>query len=161
MVPPVGISELHMDPPTPMPYTGEGAMLGDLDAEAIDRFVAAAGPDSGSTLVSAEIRHLGGALRRARHGARRARDARRRLPRLRPRPRARRGNAPLVRGQIDGIVDALAPYANGRQYLNFTEARTDPARFYSVDVYATLRAVKARVDPDEVFRANHPIAPAA
>ena len=43
---------------TPAPAT----MLGELDAEAIDRFVAAAGPGSGSPLVSAEIRHLGGAL---------------------------------------------------------------------------------------------------
>jgi hypothetical protein len=71
MVPPAGISELHMDPPQPVPYTGEGQMLGKLDAAAIDRFVDAAGPDSGSPLVSAEIRHVGGALTRPQphHGA--------------------------------------------------------------------------------------------
>jgi hypothetical protein len=46
-------------------------MLGPLDGEAIDRFVAAAGPESGSPLVSAEIRHVGGALSRPQphHGA--------------------------------------------------------------------------------------------
>ena len=44
MVPPVGIAELHMDPPDPVPYTGEGMMLGELDDAAIDAFVAAAGP---------------------------------------------------------------------------------------------------------------------
>jgi hypothetical protein len=71
IVPPVGLSELHMDPPEPVPYTGEGMMLGDLTPAAIDAFVAAAGPQSRSPLVSAEIRHVGGALSRSapRHGA--------------------------------------------------------------------------------------------
>ena len=68
MVEPVGLSELHMDPPTPVPYTGAGHMLGKLDAAAIDRFVAAAGPGSGSGLVSSEIRHLGGELHRPKPG---------------------------------------------------------------------------------------------
>jgi FAD/FMN-containing dehydrogenase len=38
--------------------------------------------------------------------------------------------------------------------------QTDPARFFTPDAYRRLRAVKARVDPDEVMRANHPIPPA-
>ena len=71
MVPPAGIAELHMDPPSPVPYAGEGQMLGPLDRAAIDRFVAVAGPESGSPLLSVEIRHVGGALSRpqAHHGA--------------------------------------------------------------------------------------------
>ena len=52
---------------------------------------------------------------------------------------------------------ALGPYDAGRQYFNFTTDRTDPARFYPPDVYARLRAVKARVDPGGLFLANHPI----
>ena len=61
---------------------------------------------------------------------------------------------PGVRRQLDGIAQALAPYDEGRQYLNFTEAQTDPARFYRPEAYERLRAVKQRVDPDEVFRAT-------
>ena len=158
MVPPVGLSELHMDPPEPVPYTGEGMMLGELDAAAIDAFVAAAGPDSGSPLVSAEIRHLGGELHRAKEG-----------------------NGALAtfdsefltfglgmvfddetyranRSQLAVLREALTPYDTGRQYLNFTEDHTDPATFYREDAYRRLRAVKAEVDPENVFRANHPIA---
>ena len=58
-------------------------------------------------------------------------------------------------------VQRLAPYDTGRQYLNFTEASTDPARFYRPDVFHRLRAVKAAYDPDNLFRANHPIPPAS
>ncbi len=160
MVPPVGIAELHMDPPEPVPYTGEGMMLGDLPAEAIDRFVKAAGPESGSPLVSAEIRHVGGALARtaADHGALDTFDA-----------SFLTFGVGMVfdeesyranREQLAMLQLALAPYDTGRQYLNFTERETDPARFYTPDAYDRLRAVKGDVDPDDLFRANHPIASA-
>lgn len=56
MVPPAGIAELHMDPPDPVPYTGEGQMLGELTPAAIDAFVAAAGPGSGSPLQAGRWR---------------------------------------------------------------------------------------------------------
>ena len=160
MVPPVGIAELHMDPPEPVPYTGEGMMLGELDAAAIDAFVAAAGPGSGSPLVSAEIRHLGGAMMRARdgHGALATFDA--------PYLTFALGMVfddetyAANRRQLAIVREALTPYDTGRQYLNFTEEEADPATFYRAEAYRRLRAVKAAVDPDEVFRANHPIAPA-
>ena len=158
MVPPVGIAELHMDPPEPVPYTGEGMMLGELDATAIDRFVRAAGPGSDSPLVSAEIRHLGGAIGRTGegHGALAAMDS-----------AFLTFGLGLVfddetyaanRRQLEMVRHALNPYDTGRQYLNFTEEETDPATFYRADAYRRLRAVKAAVDPNGVFRANHPIA---
>jgi hypothetical protein len=161
MVPPVGIAELHMDPPDPVPYTGEGQMLGDLDAAAIDRFVAVAGPGSGSPLVSAEIRHLGGALRRSQphHGALATFDA-----------SFLTFGVGMVfdeetyqanREQLELLARAFAPYDTGRQYLNFTEEKTDVSRFYTPEAYERLRAVKAEVDSGELFRANHPIAPAS
>jgi len=138
---PAGIAELHMDPREPMPYVGEGQLLGRLDEAGIAAFVAAAGPGSGSALVSAEIRHLGGALAR---------------------PQARQGSLGTLDCQFMTFgVGALAPYDTGRQYLNFTEASTDPARFYRPDVFHRLRAVKAAYDPDDLFRANHPIPPAS
>ena len=160
MVPPVGISELHMDPPEPVPYTGEGQMLGLLPEAAVDAFVAAAGPESGSPLVSAEIRHLGGALFRSadHHGALATFDAAYLTFGLGMvlDEETYRAN----RAQLAKLAQAFEPYDTGRQYLNFTEEGTDPARFYRPEAYRRLRAVKADVDPENVFRANHPI-PAA
>jgi hypothetical protein len=146
-----------MDPPDPVPYTGEGMMLAELDAAAIDAFVAAAGPGSGSPLVSAEIRHLGGAIGRTGegHGALAAMDSSFLTFAL--------GMVfdeetyAANRRQLAVLRNALTPYDTGRQYLNFTEEHTDPATFYRADAYRRLRAVKAAVDPDDVFRANHPI----
>jgi hypothetical protein len=135
-------------------------MLGQLDGEAIDRFVAAAGPGSGSPLVSAEIRHVGGALCRpqAHHGALSTFDA-----------EFLTFSVGMVmddameqanRGQLTKLAEAFAPYENGRRYLNFTESQTDPARFYAPTLYRRLREVTAAYDPTEVFRSNHPISPA-
>jgi hypothetical protein len=160
MVPPVGISELHMDPPEPLPYVGSGQMLGSLPDAAIDAFVEAVGPASGSPLVSAEIRHLGGALRRSapHHGALATLDAG--FITFGVGLALDAASHADGRHRLDLMEDALAPYTNGREYLNFTEAHTDPARFYRDDAYRRLRVVKAAVDPGEVFRSNHPIAPA-
>ena len=66
MVPPVALSRLHNDPEEPMPVMTEHRLLADLPAEAVDAFLTVAGPESGSTLMMAEIRHLGGALREVR-----------------------------------------------------------------------------------------------
>ena len=160
MVPPADLAGLHMDPLDPMPYLAESQLLGRLDEAGIDAFVAAAGPGSGSALTSAEIRHLGGALAR---------------------PQDRQGALGTVDGAfltfavgvlavpelgavhqqaLAGIAAALAPYDDGRRYLNFTETSTDAARFFGPEAYQRLRAVKAAYDPENRFRANHPI-PAA
>jgi len=160
MVAPAGIAELHMDPPQPVPYTGEGQMLGPLDGEAIERFVAAAGPGSGSQLVSSEIRHVGGALSRPQphHGALSTLDADYLTFAVGMVMNEEMHRA--HRSQLDKVAEALGPYDNGRSYLNFAERRIDPARFYTPSVYRRLREVKRAFDPADLFRANHPIAPA-
>jgi len=160
MMPPVGIAELHMDPPGPVPYTADGLMLGDLPGEAIDRFVAAAGPGSGSPLLLAEIRHVGGALRRAQpqHGALATFDASFLTLGVGIVLDEQTYRASHDRLQL--LADVLAPYDTGRRYLNFSERKTDSALFYTPEVYRRLRVVKAAIDPENVFRANHPIAPA-
>ena len=92
MVPPVGIAELHMDPPDPVPYTGEGMMLGELSDATIDAFVAAAGP---GVRLAAGVGRDPPPRRRApplRAASRGARDVRRLVPDLRHRARVRRGD---------------------------------------------------------------------
>ena len=151
MRPPAGIAELHMDPQQPVPGITGSAMLGDLPPAAVDRFVAAAGPESGSRLLVADLRHVGGELRRARpgHGALATLDASYVMFGV--------GVGEGTAERLGMVSEALAPWENGRDYLNFAHRRTDPARFFDADVLRRLRAVKAEVDPDDVFRSNHPV----
>jgi hypothetical protein len=132
-------------------------MLAELPSTAIEAFVAAAGPDSGSPLVSAEIRHLGGALFRSSesHGALDTFDAEFLTfgIGLAFDDEQLRGN----RDQLRLLRKALTPYDSGRRYLNFTEEKTDVSTFYKPGAFRRLQAVKTAVDPDDVFRANHPI----
>ena len=52
----------------------------------------------------------------------------------------------------------MAPWANGRQYLNFLEESGDPRTGYDEASYARLQALRAAMDPDGTVRANHHIA---
>jgi FAD/FMN-containing dehydrogenase len=132
-------------------------MLDQLDHAAIDNFVAVAGPGSGSPLVSAEIRHVGGALSRPAegHGALGTFDAS--FLTFGVGMVMDEESYAASREQLHLLERAFASYDTGRQYLNFTEETTDPARFYRPENYLRLQAIKAKVDPDDVFRSNHPI----
>jgi FAD/FMN-containing dehydrogenase len=55
------------------------------------------------------------------------------------------------------VVDGLEPWAAGRNFLNLTERAVDPATAYDGDAWSRLRQVKADVDPEGLFLANHAI----
>ena len=157
MVPPVALSHLHMDPDTPMPYSSTTRMLGDLPAKAIDDLIGAVGPGSGSSLLMAELRHLGGALGRSapHHGAHATMDG----TYLMLAGGAIMGpeDAPVVAADAARLSDALAPYDSGGAYLNFVERSFDASRAFDPESWRRLRQVKADVDPDALFLANHEI----
>jgi FAD/FMN-containing dehydrogenase len=161
MVPPVALSRLHNDPEEPMPGLSEHRLLGPLPAEAIDTFVAAAGPDSASPLLLAEIRHLGGALGVAKpgHGAIAKLDAAYLLfgAGLAATPEL----VAALRAGLPAFNAAMAPWDSGRGYLNFEETPVDSRAFYDEVTHRRLARVKAHVDPRDMFRSNHPIKPAA
>jgi hypothetical protein len=156
MQPPAGIAELHMDPPEPSPYAGEGMLTTDLPPEAIDTFVEVVGPGSGSKLVSVEMRHNGGAMSRggADHGAL---DT---LPGafllfgvgIIPEPAAKE---PTLQ-RLAALRAAFEPYESGR-YLNFTDVDVDISVAFPEETVARLRAAKQRYDPDGLFHSNHPV----
>jgi FAD/FMN-containing dehydrogenase len=160
-VPATALARLHLDPEDPVPVLSDDRLLTDLPSEAVEAFVGAAGAESDSTLMIAELRQLGGALGRTpqRHGA---------LPRLDgdfllfacavpmgP------GSAAAGRAHAARLTEALDPWSSGRRYQNFAERPIAPGFFFDPETQSRLAAIKARVDPDGLFQANHPIDPHA
>jgi hypothetical protein len=160
VIPVETLGYVHMDPDRPVPFVGDGTLLATLPAAAIDKLVQIAGAGSGSPLLSIEIRHLGGELSRRPDsgGARSAVDAPYALFALgmAPSPESARAIGDYVQHLINGLDDWAAP----EMYVNFAETRRDPATLWGEDAYRRLRQIKARVDPGDLIRSNHPIPPA-
>ena len=154
------LSELHMDPPQPVPFAGDGMLLSELPAGAVDALVDIAGAGSGSPLLSVEVRHLGGALANASasSGALSSIDAGFVLYAVGAAMDAEMQAA--VQAYAANVQDALAAWSAGRSYMNFAERRADPGDLFDAGTYERLRRVKAEYDPDEVIRGNHSIPPA-
>jgi FAD/FMN-containing dehydrogenase len=158
---PAYLSQMHMEPEEPVPAMVDHALLDSLPAEAIDAFVDAGGPGSGSPLVHLELRHLGGALAEAPagHGAIARLDGEYALLGIGIPMDAESGAA--IRAQLDRVTGAMAPWAGPRTYLNFTIGPVKGLSIYEPATYERLQAVKYAYDPDNVFRANPEIVAAA
>jgi hypothetical protein len=159
-IPPPGLVALHMDPPEPVPGSGDGILLRDFTAEAIDAVVDVGGPGTDSPLLSIEVRHLGGAAGRPdpEDGALAALEA----PYLVfavGMPTDPVTKQAIVQ-RLDQVQFALAPWDAGPS-LNFAERPGNTARMFTDRAYRRLREVKSKYDPDNVIHANHEIPPAA
>ncbi len=159
-VPPSSITRLHMDPEGPTPVTGDTALLGRLTDEAVDAFLAQVGAGTEHSLLSAELRQLGGALARKHPdgGALSRMDGSFLLF------GAAIADTPEneARGKEDAtdLVRAMTPWSTGRQYLNFAEEPVDVGDNFGEREWLTLTRVKSAYDPENVFAANHPVPPA-
>ncbi len=157
-IPAAGLLDVHMDPPGPTPAVSDHAVVHSLPDDAVDALLAQVGPGTTTSLMFAELRHLGGAL---------ARPADRggvldRLPAgyalfcvaVAPVPEA----AAVGLADAAAVVAAMAPWSSGQRVLNFTE-RPEAETTAACDEWALarLRSVRADVDPDGVFQAAHEI----
>jgi FAD/FMN-containing dehydrogenase len=158
-IPAAALAQLHMDPAQPVPFQGDGALLADAPAAAIDALVALTGPDADTSLASIEIRHLGGAL------ARSARDAGAQ-PQIdaqyvmftggfTPTPEA----GDTVRAQAQAVKDALAAWHAPYDYYNFAETPADADAVLAPASYRRLQKIKATYDPGQAIISAHPVWP--
>jgi UDP-N-acetylenolpyruvoylglucosamine reductase len=154
------LNRLHMDPEHPVPGTGDGMLLADFPSEAIDALVELVGSGSQSPLLSAEVRHLGGAVARIHPGGGALASIDSQFAffgvgiAMTPEMKAD------VTAHVERVIDALSPWAGSGHYLNFRESPTDAGDVFPETTHRRLRQIKARYDAGDLFLANHPIAPA-
>ncbi len=156
-VEPQHLLALHMDPPGPVPGLGDHQMLADLDADSLAALVAAVGPDSGSPLLSFEFRHLGGALGRRGEDSGALGVLSGKFMTFAVGMLLEPEMAAPLRSSFAAARQALAVVDNGDSYMNFAEHRVEPEAIFGERTLSRLREVRANVDPDGIFVANHSI----
>ena len=66
-----------------------------------------------------------------------------------------------VHSQVTAVKRTLEPYAAAQMFLNFADEARPAGTFWPDHAYRRLQRIKATVDPHDVIRSNHPIAPAS
>lgn len=157
-IPAPGLGHIHMDPEQPVPGLGHHRVLRELSDEAIDAFVAVAGPDSGTPLLLTELRQLGGALGRPdpNGGALSHLDAGWVMYGVGMVMSPEMGEA--VGAGLDRIHEAMEPWAAEGGYFNFADRPCDSDAILPPDVCSRLAEVKRRWDPDGRVIGNHVVA---
>jgi FAD/FMN-containing dehydrogenase len=159
-MPPSGLPAVHMEPEEPVPGFVYTSSLREAPEDAIDSFVEAAGPGSGSPLLSAELRQCGGALSEPAEGAGALShlDAEYVFCGIGLPMSPEMGEA--INQHLDAVCDALEPWSTGSCYFNFADRPTDLEAIFAPETLERLREVKRRYDPDGLIRANHNVSPA-
>jgi hypothetical protein len=157
-IPAPGLTRIAMDPEPPVPSLGHHATLTELPDEAIDAFVSVSGPESGSPLLLAELRQLGGALARPAEngGALDKIDAEFVMlgigmlmaPEMRD----------PIEAQLDKLTETMKPWAAEGGYMNYAERPCDVDAILPPETCKRLAQVKRSWDPDNLILSNHSVA---
>ncbi|MFF8867302.1 FAD-binding oxidoreductase [Streptomyces sp. NPDC015139] len=151
---PTAVPETHMDPPEPVPVLGDHMLLDELGDDGITAFLRATVDRPRSALTVAELRQLGGGLAEAgpHHGALGRLDARfaysgAGVPGF-------GGTEEEIRAHCGEVRSALAPWDTGRTTPTFVASLEQPQGHLTPDAVRTADRVRARVDPDGLFRGD-------
>ena len=154
-MPGAGLCRIAMDPEDPVAYEADGGVLAELPDEALESFFDAVGPESGSPLLLAELRNLGGALARPADGA----GALDKLdatytffgvgalmaPEM----------AQPIAARLDQVSDAMKPWTASGSYFNFADRPCEIDKILPADTCERLADVKRKWDPGDLIVSNH------
>ena len=136
-----------MDPEDPVPFATSGQLLDVLPAAAVDAVVEAAGPGSGSPLLSLELRLLGGALTRATPDAGALASLEHAFLTLAVGMVINPEMGAAVNRHMDVVTNALEQWDSGVKFANFAEVPIDPRMCYSTESVDRLQQVEGALRP--------------
>jgi hypothetical protein len=156
-MPPAGLVQINMDPEEPVPGLVDTTTLRELPAKAVEVFADTTGPESGSPLLMAALRHAGGRLASPapEAGALSHLDGAFVLEAV-GLPMTPEMGPPILE-RLASVRAALDPWCTGRRYFNFDDSPTESEGLFDPETLTRLRAVKHRYDPDSVICGNHAI----
>lgn len=153
------VLDAHMDPDRPMPVVGDHLLLDELDDAALTQLLRVLGPGSGSPLIAAGFRQLGGAYATSvPHGGV--------LDHVTARFSYAGSGVPMggvtgaeLRERCDLVRASLAPWDTGSTLPSFVEHFGQPQRHLGPASIVAIDRVRGQVDPAGFFRGD--IAPGA
>ncbi|MFC4586720.1 FAD-binding oxidoreductase [Sphaerisporangium corydalis] len=149
---PAGVLESHMDPSDPVAIVGDHMLLGEIGDDGVEELLRVIGAGSGSPLITAGLRQLGGAyaVPDPEGGALTHLDARYAYS------GAGVPGGPLTKEAIQEhcarVRAALAPWDTGRTAPTFVESHAQPQGHLDAAQVARADEVRRRVDPEGRFR---------
>jgi hypothetical protein len=157
-MPITGVTRIAMDPEPPVPGLGHHRVINELPDEAIDAFVEAAGPESGSPLLLAELRHLGGALARPAENAGALDKLDGEFVMLGIGMLMDPAMKDPIQAQLDELAETMQPWAAEGGYYNYAERPCDVDSILPEETCRRLSKVKRSWDPDDLIMSNHSVA---
>ncbi|WP_068270531.1 FAD-binding oxidoreductase [Aldersonia kunmingensis] len=146
------IDSVHMDPPMPVPAWSRGLALSEFSSDAVTALVDTVGAESGTSLMLAEVRLLGGAVRQPAANCVPGRDAAFAVHAIGvPAPEI----AEAVARDLEAVLASLRPWKSGG-LVNFVgHASAEELRsLWSEADLDRLRSTARRVDPTGTFGAE-------
>jgi len=156
-IPASALSQLHMDPTEPVAAVGDGTLLTDFPAAAADALVGLAGADANTMLISIEVRHLDGALRRpeADGSALPSIDASYAL--YGSGVAAASEAVATVAEHAQAVKAALAPWHANYSFYNLADTPAPAQALLPPEAYQRLKQIKTSYDPDDAIISAHPV----
>ncbi|MEV4502895.1 FAD-binding protein [Streptomyces klenkii] len=148
------IPDVHMDPDEPGTFIGDHLLLAEPGREGIAAFLRMTGEGSGSPLIAAELRQLGGRMAVAdpAGGVLNHLDAR--LAYMGAGVPELRGTPEEIIEHCDKVRAALSPWDTGRTAPGFVKGLDRPRGHLSEADVRAVERVRVRVDPDGLFRGD-------
>ncbi len=151
------IAEEPVEPGPPMRAVSHPFEV--LDDAVLEHLLATAGVGSGTPLVGVQLRHLGGAQAAADPSTGPGAQIRPGYVLAAMAPAFSPEAATVVDEALLGLVSAV-PRSDHGLGITFLQPEQPIEDAYSAEAVSRLREVKRAVDPDGVFRSNHPVHPA-